>query len=198
MCALKTRTDPWSTRERSLLQLLVSAIQALAFIAGCIAKVSLRLNSIRGSFILNLLDKLAKLFHAANIIELFELAFNVPQPRVLLKEAIILLLQVLLEAWELIHKAAFQVLLRLIDFINHSYRSHTSDFHIDQLDIRLRLHVLVFWEKLSSFYTLLTSFKDLHEPAVQRLIVKLNLVINARLQWRYLIVQLLSFNATFE
>ena len=33
---------------------------------------------------------------------------------------------------------------------------------------------------------------------MQRLIIKLNLVIDARLQWRYLIVQLLSLNATFE
>ena len=158
--ALKTRAAPRSTRERSLLQLvhLVSAIEALAFIAGCIAQVSLRLNSVRGSFILNLLDELAKLFHSANVIELFELALYVPQPQVLLREAVILLLQVLLEARKLVHKAALQVLLRFIDFINHRYRSHTSDFLIDQLDVRLRLHVLIFGEKLGSFDAILACF----------------------------------------
>ena len=158
--ALKTRAAPRSTRERSLLQLvhLVSAIEALAFIAGCIAQVSLRLNSIGGSFILNLLDELAKLFHAADVIKLFKLALDVSQPQVLLREAVILLLQVLLEARKLVHKAALQVLLRFIDFINHGYRSHTSDFLIDQLDVRLRLHVLIFGEKLGSFDAILACF----------------------------------------
>ena len=168
VCALKTRADPRSTCERSLLQLvpLVRAIEALAFISGCIAQVSLRLNSIGGSFILNLLDELAELFHAADVVELFELALDVPQPQILLREAGILLLQVLLEARKLVHKAALQVLLRFIDFINHCYRSHTSDFLIDQLDVRLRLHVLIFREKLSSFDAILACFKDFHEPAV--------------------------------
>jgi len=89
-----------------------------------VADELLRLDAVLGSLLLDVFNEFAEFFDAADIIEEFDLAFNLALPVLILDISPVLILEIRLEACELAGKVIFLMSLSIVNLIDHISCGH--------------------------------------------------------------------------